>query len=83
MKKYIEVTPENRAFPEEGRPLEKDRQARAGKRKQTARHKHKIARVMNVLDACSSKRKVDERNTDAKPVATKQHNVEKRCKHLK
>lgn len=83
MKKYIEVTPENRAFPENEKYLEKDRQARAGKRKQTARHKHKIVRIKKVLKACSSKREEDERNTDAKPVATKKHNVKKRCKHLK
>lgn len=41
MKKYIEVTRENRAFPEDERPLEKDRQARAERLKQSAESREK------------------------------------------
>lgn len=49
MKRYIELTPENMAFTENERPLEKDRQTRANRLQQSTENMKKRLRAVNRL----------------------------------
>ena len=79
--KYIEVTPENRAFSEDGRPLEKDRQARAERLKQSAESREKRSEMSAKLTKKSKSMPLGSRSK--KDLKEKIDKLKKRAREFK
>ncbi len=80
-KKYITVTEDNRAFSKEGRPLEKDRQARAERLKQSAESREKRSEMSAKLTKKSKSIPAGSRSQNA--LSERIHNIKKRAREFK